>query len=238
MRKTPVILCLGEALVDLICERPVASLTEADSFTPHFGGALANVAVAASRAGADAGLAGAAGDDEWGRWLRDAARARGRRPALLRAARGRADADRLCLVRRASRAQLPDLWRRGRDRRRVGRPAGRGGDRRGDGALVFSSTTLATPASARSPCAPASWRSSAARGSASTPTSDRTAGAATRAAAAEASRELIEGSFLVRANREEAIAIAGVDDPRAAAERARRDGRRAGGGHARRPRAR
>ena len=35
----------------------------------HFGGALANVAVAASRTGARAGLAGAAGDDEWGRWL-------------------------------------------------------------------------------------------------------------------------------------------------------------------------
>ena len=45
--------CLGEALVDLICEHPVASLTEADSFSPHFGGALANVAVAAARAGAD-----------------------------------------------------------------------------------------------------------------------------------------------------------------------------------------
>ena len=63
------ILCLGEGLVDLICERPVRSLAEADSFRPHFGGALANVAVAASRAGVEAGLAGAAGDDEWGRWL-------------------------------------------------------------------------------------------------------------------------------------------------------------------------
>jgi len=65
------IVCLGEALVDLICERPVRSLAEADSFTPHFGGALANVAVAARRAGADSALAGAAGDDEWGSWLRD-----------------------------------------------------------------------------------------------------------------------------------------------------------------------
>jgi fructokinase len=65
------ITCLGEALVDLICERPVASLAEAGSFRPHFGGALANVAVAARRAGAEAALAGGAGDDEWGRWLRD-----------------------------------------------------------------------------------------------------------------------------------------------------------------------
>ncbi len=65
------IVCLGEALVDLICERPAASLADADSFTPHFGGALANVAVAARRAGAPAALAGAAGDDDWGRWLRE-----------------------------------------------------------------------------------------------------------------------------------------------------------------------
>ena len=35
--------------------------------------------------------------------------------------------------------------------------------------------------------------------------------------AAEASRELIAGSFLVRANRDEAMAIAGLDDPREAA---------------------
>ncbi len=69
--------CLGEALVDLICERPAASLAEADAFRPHFGGALANVAVAAARAGADAGLAGAAGDDEWGRWLRERLEAEG-----------------------------------------------------------------------------------------------------------------------------------------------------------------
>ena len=55
------IVCLGEALVDLICERPVRSLDEADSFSPHFGGALANVAVAARRAGADSARAGAGG---------------------------------------------------------------------------------------------------------------------------------------------------------------------------------
>jgi fructokinase len=64
-------LCLGEALVDLVCERPVRSLTEADAFVPHFGGAVANVAVAAARVGADVSLAGGAGHDAWGRWLRD-----------------------------------------------------------------------------------------------------------------------------------------------------------------------
>ena len=64
-------LCLGEALVDLICERPIQRLAEAESFVPHFGGAVANVAVVAARAGARVALAGGAGDDAWGRWLRD-----------------------------------------------------------------------------------------------------------------------------------------------------------------------
>ncbi|MDX6676841.1 MAG: fructokinase [Solirubrobacteraceae bacterium] len=64
-------LCFGEALVDLICQRPVTSLGEADAFVPHAGGVSANVAVAAARAGAGVALAGAAGDDPWGAWLRD-----------------------------------------------------------------------------------------------------------------------------------------------------------------------
>ncbi len=64
-------LCLGEALVDLICEQPVAGLVEASSFAPHFGGAVANVAMVAARAGARVALAGGAGEDPWGSWLRD-----------------------------------------------------------------------------------------------------------------------------------------------------------------------
>ena len=64
------ILCLGEAIVDLICEEELDSPAEAESFRPHFGGALANVAVATSRAGAPAALAGGVGDDAWGGWLR------------------------------------------------------------------------------------------------------------------------------------------------------------------------
>jgi sugar/nucleoside kinase (ribokinase family) len=70
-------LCLGEALVDLICERQVEGLAEADSFVPHFGGAVANVAVIAARAGARIALAGGAGDDAWGIWLRDRLEAEG-----------------------------------------------------------------------------------------------------------------------------------------------------------------
>lgn len=71
------ILLLGEALVDLICERPVDGLTDADAFVPHFGGAVANVAVGAARQGARVELAGGAGDDAWGGWLRERLAAEG-----------------------------------------------------------------------------------------------------------------------------------------------------------------
>jgi fructokinase len=64
-------LCLGEALVDLICRRPVDDVSEADAFVPTFGGAVANVAVVAARHGARIALAGGAGQDAWGDWLRD-----------------------------------------------------------------------------------------------------------------------------------------------------------------------
>lgn len=64
-------LCFGEAIVDLICQRPVTSLDEADAFVAHLGGVSANVAVTAARAGADVALVGGAGDDSWGAWLRD-----------------------------------------------------------------------------------------------------------------------------------------------------------------------
>jgi fructokinase len=63
-------LCIGEALVDLVAERP-------DRFVAHPGGAVANVAVAAARRGARVALAGGAGDDRWGRWLRERLAAEG-----------------------------------------------------------------------------------------------------------------------------------------------------------------
>ncbi len=64
-------LCLGEALVDLVCERPVTDLSQADAFVPRFGGAVANTAVVVARCGARVTLAGGAGEDAWGRWLRE-----------------------------------------------------------------------------------------------------------------------------------------------------------------------
>jgi sugar/nucleoside kinase (ribokinase family) len=65
------VLCLGEALVDLISERPLDQLDDADRILPRFGGVVANVAVVAARTGARVTLAGGVGDDAWGRWLRD-----------------------------------------------------------------------------------------------------------------------------------------------------------------------
>ncbi len=62
-------LCLGEALVDLVGHSPGRSLPDVAQFSPHFGGAAANVAVFAARLGAQVALAGGAGDDVWGRWL-------------------------------------------------------------------------------------------------------------------------------------------------------------------------
>lgn len=58
-------------MVELICERPLDDLALADSFVPHFGGAVASVAVVAARHGAHVALAGGTGDDSWGGWLRD-----------------------------------------------------------------------------------------------------------------------------------------------------------------------
>ena len=65
------VLCLGEALVDLVCERQISDPQQADAFVPHFGGAVANIALLAARAGARVALVGATGGDAWGRWLRD-----------------------------------------------------------------------------------------------------------------------------------------------------------------------
>ena len=70
-------LCLGEALVDLVCERPVAGVGDAGAFVPHPGGAAANVCVVAARHGGRVALAGGAGDDTWGRWLRERLRVEG-----------------------------------------------------------------------------------------------------------------------------------------------------------------
>jgi sugar/nucleoside kinase (ribokinase family) len=64
-------------MVDLVCERPVAYLGDADFFVPRPGGSLPNIAVSAARFGASVEMLGGAGDDEWGRWLRERIAAEG-----------------------------------------------------------------------------------------------------------------------------------------------------------------
>ena len=71
------VVCLGEPLVDLVCEQPVAGLEQAPAFVPQPGGSLANVAAVAARFGAAARMVGGVGDDPWGRWLRDRLAAEG-----------------------------------------------------------------------------------------------------------------------------------------------------------------
>lgn len=64
------IACLGEAIVDLICERNLALSERAGSFIPWPGGALANVAVQIARQDVPVALVGGVGADRWGGWLR------------------------------------------------------------------------------------------------------------------------------------------------------------------------
>lgn len=63
------IVCIGEAIVDLVCERNLSPGESPERFMPHPGGALANVAVAIRRAGTESALIGGVGDDRWGRWM-------------------------------------------------------------------------------------------------------------------------------------------------------------------------
>jgi len=71
------LICLGEGLVDLIGPDPAGDAGGERDFEVHFGGALANVAVAARRAGAPVALASGCGRDRWGRFLLDRLRAEG-----------------------------------------------------------------------------------------------------------------------------------------------------------------
>lgn len=70
-------MCLGDAIVDLICESAVGAVSDGDAFVPHLGGSAATIAVTAARHGAHVAVGAGAGDDAWGRWLRDRLRREG-----------------------------------------------------------------------------------------------------------------------------------------------------------------
>jgi fructokinase len=66
----PEVVCLGEALVDLVSVRPGARLEDAPAFRFAAGGAPANVAAGVARLGRRAALIAAVGDDAPGRFVR------------------------------------------------------------------------------------------------------------------------------------------------------------------------
>ena len=63
------VLCLGEALIDIIATERVRSLEDADTFVARNGGAPANVAVALARLGVPSAFCGAVGADPFGQRL-------------------------------------------------------------------------------------------------------------------------------------------------------------------------
>ncbi len=68
------ILCCGEALVDMI---PTPTADGAEAFAPHCGGAIFNTAIALGRLGADAGLLSGLSSDMFGAQLTDGLKASG-----------------------------------------------------------------------------------------------------------------------------------------------------------------
>jgi fructokinase len=63
------ILCVGEALIDLICTDKGMSLSDGDHFLKKAGGAPTNVAAAIAALGGDAELAAKVGADPFGNHL-------------------------------------------------------------------------------------------------------------------------------------------------------------------------
>ena len=63
------VVCIGEALIDLVPTEPDVALADASSFRKAAGGAPANVAVGLARLGAASGFIGMVGDDPFGEHL-------------------------------------------------------------------------------------------------------------------------------------------------------------------------
>jgi fructokinase len=64
------VVCLGEALVDFLPDARGKRVREVTRWTPHVGGAPANVAVGVARLGGTSALVGVTGDDEFGHLLK------------------------------------------------------------------------------------------------------------------------------------------------------------------------
>jgi len=208
-------LCVGEALVDLVCEHPVDALVQADAFVPHFGGAAATVAVTAARRGADVALAGGVGDDAWGHWLRGRLEAEG--VALDHFIIGGAVHTPVAFVTLDGQAR-PALTVYGEA---PGAALGGLGERMADAvdaadALFMSSATLVGEPE-RAVTLAARERAMAAGKPVVLDPDLRLDRWRSTSAAVEVVGDCVPGSFLVKANAEEARALTGEEDPSAAA---------------------
>ena len=208
-------LMLGEALVDLICEQAAEGIGDARSFTPHFGGASANVAVSAARAGGRPALGGGAGEDPWGRWLLDRLRAEGVDTRWFALGRGRQTPIAFATVTAGGEPSFA-IYGEGISAALVAF-----GDRADEAveaseALVFASNTLVGPE--REVTLRARDR---ARGLGRPICFDpnlRLERWPSTEEAVEAARGCLEGCLLVKANANEARLLTGERDPAAAAE--------------------
>lgn len=209
-------LCLGEAIVDLICERVLDSPADADAFRPHLGGALANVAVACRRAGTDASLLGGAGDDPWGGRMRDALRDEGVNLEWFELAAGAPTAIALVSFDRDKEPGFA-VYGEGIQRAMIAaephlEPAIASCD-----ALVFGSNTLVTEAERAMTLRARELALDTGRPVLFDPNLRPTRWERIEDAL-ELSRSLFKGAFVVRTNDAEARLLTGRDDPAAAAE--------------------
>lgn len=83
------VVCIGEALVDFLPDRAGLPVRDVDSWTPHLGGAPANVAVGVARLGGRAALVAVTGGDEFGAFLVERLRREGVDARFVRRAPGR-----------------------------------------------------------------------------------------------------------------------------------------------------
>jgi fructokinase len=210
------ILLLGEALVDLVCERPVGGLAQAGAFVPHPGGAVANVASVAAGLGANVELAGGAGDDAWGAWLRDRLAADG---VGLEWFGLRAGAQTPIAFVTVDAAGEPRFHIYGQE---IAATVEALSDRIVDAveacdALFVSSNTLVSEGE-RAVTMAARRRALELEQPVVFDPNLRLARWPTAVRAAAAAREVVPGALLVRCNREEAEVLTGEADPAAAAE--------------------
>jgi fructokinase len=208
-------LILGEAMVDLICERPVAGLMEVDAFVPHFGGAAANVAVNAARAGGDVALMGGAGDDPWGHWLQDRLQQEGVDVSHFTLEPGRETPIAFATI-TAEGEPTFSIYGGGISAALVS-----AGDRidaavEGSAALSFASNTLV--GEERDVTLRARERALALGRPVCFDPNLRLERWPSPEAAVEAARECLDGCLLVKANANEARLLTGEDDPAAGAE--------------------